>query len=463
VACEIGDSRWWFGPGISPDRARPAIEDALRQLAGGAENLRRGRRKELYRLTLEGSEAECLLKVNRYDRGADPIRRLRASKARRELAIAAALHDCGIETPLPFAAGAVRAGGRLICCYLLIPVLDDVQDLKELWQRDGRPRAERRSWTAGLGHLTRRLHDAGLFQEDFAPNNFLLRPGDPPQILPIDFERARIRRWLGVRPRRRMLAKLDRHLGSASAADRMRFLLAYLDGDRRAARRWWRRLAPVAAQLAARDRARLRRTGTADGRRFQNVAWGGWAGWALRDAPELSLAESRTAGPGAVSPPDSVGILVEPDAALWCGSGGASRAEARNLWATAHMLWARGGLVPRPVACLTRGDELRFWLARDASSQTLLQCADSPEARRAAIVLVDRLLALGRLDPWLSTRKIAVARRRDGGLRAQLVDPSAFRAARPVRRKRRERARAFVGQRLREVQQLREIILDSPR
>jgi hypothetical protein len=299
-------------------------------------------------------------------------------------------------------------------------------------------------------------------QADFAPNNFLVRSsGDGTEILPIDFERARIRRHLGAAARRRMLAKLDRNLAGASAADRMRFLLAYADGDRRLARRWWRRLTPAAARLAARDLARLRRSSKAGGRRIEAVAWNGWSGWLRRDAPEAAFAEAHTTGPDAPDPPSSIGLLVEPDGALWCGSGGASQREARSLWAKAHLLWARGGLGPRPVACLTRGDELRLWLARDATSRTLLQSADSPEAQRAAIVLIDRLLALGRLDPWLSTRKIVLVRRPDGGLRAQLIDPSAFRAARPTRHRRRERARALLAQRLGEVQQLREILRES--
>jgi len=461
ATCQIENIRWWLGPGISSSRAGPVLEAALRQLAAGAVNLRRGRRKELYRLRLAGEAGDCLLKVNRYDLGAGRIRRLRRSKARRELAVATALHDRGIATSLPLAAGEARARGSLTCCYLLIPVLHDVRDLRELWFQEEVPPAERSAWTTALGRLSRRLHDAGLFQTDFAPNNFLVGPGDPPQILPIDFERARIRRVVGASARGRMLATLDRHLAGASAAEKLRFLCAYADGDRRAARRWWRRLTPVAAQLAARDLARLKRSSTTRGRRIECVAWSEWSGWARRDAPELALAESRTTGPRAANPPGTVGILVEPEAALWRGSGSASRAEARNLWATAHLLWERGGLVPRPVACLTRGDELRFWLARDPTSQTLLTCSESPEARSAAIVLVDRLLALGRLDPWLSTRKIALVRRPEGGLRAQLVDPSVFHRARPVRRQRRQRARALVEQRLREVQQLRDIMNKS--
>jgi tRNA A-37 threonylcarbamoyl transferase component Bud32 len=455
--CEVGNVRWWLGPGGCVERARPVLEDALEKLAAGAVELRSGRRKQLYRLELAGRAGEFLIKLNRYDRGAGPIRRLRRSKARRELAVASALRERGIEVALPFAAGEARQCGRLRCCYLLLPVLPEARDLRELWLRED---AARRDWAEALGRLSRRLHDAGLLQADFAPNNFLLRAGSPPQILPVDFERARIRRRLTAGERAGMLAKLDRHLGGASAANRMRFLRAYADGDRSEARRWWRRLASAGARLAGRDFARLRRRACSDGRRFQCVRWRDWSGWALRDAPELALAEARTAGPEAARVPDTLGILVEAEAGLWRGSGKASLAEARSLWATAQLLWARG-LAPRPVACLTRGEELRFWLARDASSRTLLQASNSPEAQRAAIVLADRLLALGRLDAWLSPRKLALVRRPDGGLRAQLIDPSAFRSGRPLRRRRRERARAVVWNRLREAQQLLEIVEES--
>jgi tRNA A-37 threonylcarbamoyl transferase component Bud32 len=456
--CEIGEIRWWLGPGITSARARPVLERALRQLEDGAANLKSGRRKELYRIAARRGDPDYLLKVNRYERGAGRLRRLRRSKARRELAVAEALHARGIDTPLPFAAGEARAGAYLRCCYLLIPVLDEARDFLELWSRSGISRAERASWASALGQLARRLHDAGLLQEDFAPNNFLLQRGHSPRILPIDFERARIRRTVAAADRLGMLATLDRHLAGASAANRMRFLRAYAGGDRGAARRWWRRLTRASARLAARDLARMRRTSVAEGRRFGGVDWGGWSGWALRDAPELALAERRTAGPEAADPPETLATLVEPEGPLWLASCPASRRRARDVWATAHLLWARGGLVPRPIACLTRGDETRLWLARDPTSRTLLASSDSPEARRAAIVLVDRLLALGRLDPWLSPRKIAVARRTDGGLSAQLLDPGAFRAAHPVRRGRRERARKLVMQRLREVQKLRAIV-----
>jgi hypothetical protein len=152
--------------------------------------------------------------------------------------------------------------------------------------------------------------------------------------------------------------------------------------------------------------------------------------------------------------PRSLGLQLQAQDSLWCGSATASPREARRLWATAHLLGARK-LSPRPVACLRRGDELRLWLARDPTSTTLLQRCEIPEAERAATVLIDRLLALGRLDPWLSTRKIALVRRDDGGLRAQLLDPGAFRLGRPRQSGRRVEAQRLLEQRLQEVRKMR--------
>jgi hypothetical protein len=454
ACCEIGGVHWWLAPGGSVAEAEPLLGEALRRLDAGARNLKNGRRKQLYRLALPPPLGECLLKVNRYDRDLGRLRRARRSKARRELATAAGLRVRGIDTPLPYAAGERRAAGGLHSCYLLIPVIPGARDLKALWRAADSTRAERRVWAADLGALARRLHDAGVEQRDFAPNNFLVRPGLQATLLPIDFERTRLRRRLGRRARLRMLAKLDRHMAGSGSGARMRFLQAYANGDPVEARRWWQHATGQAAKLAAHDLARWKRTAPRAGRNVASVDWGGFTGWARRDAPEGPEAEARTAGRGAVRPPSSLGLQLQPVEALWCGSGAGGRREARKLWATAHLLSARG-LAPRPVACVWRGDELRLWLARDSTSATLLQCCELPEAERAATVLIDRLLALGRVDPWLSTRKIALVRCEDGGLRALLLDPSALRVGRPRRFRRHERSRQLLEQRLQEVQQLR--------
>ncbi len=458
---EAAGIRWWLDPGTDPNQARNAIEAALRALALGAENLKHGRRKQLYRLDLGEDLGEFLLKLNHYDRGVGLIRRLRSAKSRRELAIARELQRRGIETPIPIAAGESRTGSRLRSCYLLVPFRAGAVDLEQLRSRsDGSPH-QRAAQSIALGRLVRRLHDAGLRQDDLAPNNFLVEAGSPPALLPIDFERARMRWRIGVRARNRMLAQLAGRLADASAADRMRFLLAYTHGDRRLARRWWSRLVRASAVQATREYARLQRNAGSEGRRVERLRWDGWLGWARRGAPELDHAEAGTCGPQAGTVSDTLGMLVEADGPLWrCTSNGSERATQR-LWATAELLWTRG-LGPRPVAIVRRADDrLRLWLARDATAQTLLEGRESRDVRAAAVVLIDRLLALGRVDPWLSPRKIVVVSRPDGSLRAELNDPAAFHCARAIVRGRRLRALRFIEDRLNTVEQLLENVRDS--
>ena len=82
-------------------------------------------------------------------------------------------------------------------------------------------------------------HEAGIDQDDLAPNNFLLTPDGGLQM--IDFERARLGSQVAADARARALAKLDRELAGASLADRGRFLRGYCRGERAEWRRLWRR------------------------------------------------------------------------------------------------------------------------------------------------------------------------------------------------------------------------------
>ena len=105
---EVGGARWWLAPGSDPDATGALLARALDALARGAAPVRRGRRKALYRLALAGPQPDHLLKVNDYAGAVSLARRLRASKARRELARAEGVARRGVPTPLPRAAGEVR-------------------------------------------------------------------------------------------------------------------------------------------------------------------------------------------------------------------------------------------------------------------------------------------------------------------------------------------------------------------
>ena len=53
-------------------------------------------------------------------------------------------------------------------------------DLRRLWLEESSPPRERHALVTAFGALSRQVHDAGVFQDDFAPNNFLVRRGLTP-------------------------------------------------------------------------------------------------------------------------------------------------------------------------------------------------------------------------------------------------------------------------------------------
>ena len=97
---------------------------------------------------------------------------------------------------------------------------------------------------AALGAFSRRVHDAGLFQDDFAPNNFLVQQDGEPEFLLVDFERARLVRRLRTRD-----APLDAGQALASHGRRHRRRTDALP------ERLHRRGSPRGAAVVARHRA----------------------------------------------------------------------------------------------------------------------------------------------------------------------------------------------------------------
>jgi tRNA A-37 threonylcarbamoyl transferase component Bud32 len=409
-------ARWWVRAGEDRERMARLVERALAAVdAGAAAEQKRGRRKAMHALSLEGRA--LLLKTNRY-RGLGAIARAwRASKARHELAVAAALAAAGLPAPVPLAAGERRRAGRLVEDWLLIERLPDTVELGVRWRAAGA--AERRRLAAGMGALARTLHDAGLVQEDYAPNNFLVRPGATAELLAIDFERAHLGGGpVPERARLAMLAKLDRRIGAAaSRADRLRFLRAYGGGPAEA-RHWWARVAEAAPRLAARDVRRWRRTATADGRRLRRLAAGRWRGFARREVdlaallPEVETAADELPRGGVASGAQTWIVVVR----------GSRVREAEDAWAAAHALWDGRALGPRPLALFVAEDRAAICLERAAGARRGGELT-GPESDRAARVLQARLEALGTLRAPLTPVALAFEASPRGGARALLVDP----------------------------------------
>lgn len=404
----LQDARWRPGPGVSRARLCERVAALREALARAPAARKTGRRKALFELALDGSAPDHLLKVERYA-GVSLPRRLGRGSAAQELARAAASAARGVPTPLPLAAGAVRRAGLLEATLLLLPLVPGAVDLARAWDGGRAPRGLRRAVAAPLGAAIRVLHDAGIDQDDLAPNNFLWREGPEPRVLAIDFERVRVGRRVAPERRALALARLDRHLASASASERMRLLRAYA-GDH--ARAWWHAVAAAQARLAAHDFAHLLRTGTRASRRFAPVASARWRGWARREGPlaaALAALDTSGAAPG-----------------LWITALGPS-AEPERAWAAALVL-AQRAAAPPPVALLCRDDEC-FLVAERASGARPLTGA--PSERAALAGLLSRLLAFGFEPSALACDALVLAPGPAGGLRAQLLDPRGLRPGRP--------------------------------
>jgi tRNA A-37 threonylcarbamoyl transferase component Bud32 len=440
---ELGGVRWWLSRNTEREAARELLQTALDALrSGAARNLKTGRRKQLYPLDLRASgRPDHFLKVNDYRAAAGMRRLLRGSKARHELEMAEQVAGRGIPTPIPLAAGERRKGGRLRSCYLLMPILEEAVDLRRLWLEGKLPPRERHALVTAFGALSRQAHDAGVFQDDFAPNNFLVRRGFPPEFFMIDFERAQLRTANDEAARRFMLAKIDRELAGAPAGDRMRFLRAYSSGDRAEAGRWWHRVEGFAPALARRDFARIRRNATRPGRRFRRLVHGAWRGYArvgVEDDPLLeALPEGRASG---------AQVRVDAVGDLWrVQYSGLRRSQGRRIWVTANFLWTRGGLCPRPLGVWSRGDQMVLLLERRAGVQPLTQCPDRRSGLAAVRVLLDRILALGEIrEPPLS-ESLLIEKGEVSALRASLAAPHGVRVTGRVPSDRRERGSELIN------------------
>jgi tRNA A-37 threonylcarbamoyl transferase component Bud32 len=260
--------RWWVeGP------SSPLLEALLAdpdQLLTGRASVARQRvgRKRFYRLSAEEEGPGLYVKIFPVARGWPRLLSfLRSSKARREATVAAAIRSRGFEVAGPVAVGEERVLGTLVRSFSAVAEREG-RDLRDLLSDPAIPPSERRDLVVRFGTFARRLHDAGIDQDDFSPNNFLVDPaGD---FVLLDFERCRVgapleeRRW-------KLLAKLHRHDLSVPRTDRLRLLRAYLGEEtgRRERRKAWEQIDAAFWRIRRRD---ARRAGRAAFRVGRNVA-----------------------------------------------------------------------------------------------------------------------------------------------------------------------------------------------
>ena len=304
----VGNTVWWLHPdvldldvpGPVPDAQRPLLETLLHDpesalLGPGSVARPRMGRKRFYRLVAPGAGAALFVKVFGAPEGAlGWLRALRGSRARREAAVAAAVARRGFAVALPLAVGERWEGLRLRDGFSVVVELP-ARDLRSVLLDPSLPAPPRGVALERFGELQRRLHDAGIDQDDTSPNNFLIDASGSFTL--IDFERCSVGRALGAR-RWRLLAKLQRHRLGVSRSDRLRFLRGYLGhGAGAAARRdAWERIRAELRRVRRNDARRAAKAAFKEGRQLRRSG-GSWIVRGRESSPvarfELGAREAR--------------------------------------------------------------------------------------------------------------------------------------------------------------------------
>lgn len=173
--------RWHMPPDLRRRLLGPAglpLAEWLRD--GTATIVKEGPHRAVYRVRLPG--LDCHVKHNRLHGLRGGIRELiRPVKARREYALAAALHRRAISTPRPLAWGVEGGGLRPCASWLVTETVADAGSLLNYLERElpqappAEHRRTRRRLAVALGRFLARLHAAGVVHRDFHPGNLLLR------------------------------------------------------------------------------------------------------------------------------------------------------------------------------------------------------------------------------------------------------------------------------------------------
>lgn len=270
-------SRWLVLEGWEESLPLPDRPDGWTTLPGT--KIRKASRKKSI-LSVQSDAGPLIVKLFQAPRG---LRRLLSpfgpSPAFREIAVYQELASSGADTSLPVAAGERRGAGFLGASCLVVQPTPTAMPL-DLLLLDGKARGGwRRRLLEAYGAFAGRVHDCGVLQEDFDPNNSIETAGEgnEPKIRLVDMERVTIGEKLSREVRARNLARLYRYGRGLPRTEQIRFLRGYLpEGSRarEALRGWLEAIRKAWPGVVERDRLRMQRNAVRRGRLFSPIRRG---------------------------------------------------------------------------------------------------------------------------------------------------------------------------------------------
>lgn len=235
----------------------------------------------------ENYQTKFLIKTYKCSRFFNKLTYLfRNSKGYREWKLACKIERKGIPTLVPFAIGEKRKFGLLQESLIVVEMLKNSIDLEELFLKEVKIDDFRlkREIICEYGRWASRIHNQGILQDDFDPNNVLLQWKDNQrfQLFLIDFARVKLFKSLSVKKKVHSLAKLNRMGSKMRQTDRLRFLKAYLEedfNDRSDLREWLNLIEEDEKKVLQRDCRRAARRSVIQSNKIGHIKTGKYRGY----------------------------------------------------------------------------------------------------------------------------------------------------------------------------------------
>lgn len=273
--------------------------------------IKRGSYKTIYRAKL--GEDPCIVKTYE-NKGLTGMLKSAAvsSRARQEFAAAAFIHGQGIKTAAPLMLAEKKSLGMVRRSAVVLEFIDKARELRDFFFYDRSIAAAERRHVAGeFGGLTAAIFQKGIYQYDFALQNFLIRrePDGSFGLYFIDFERVRLKNAVSREQKIDVLARLARVGLEVSLKDRLRFLRGYLaqePGFAESLHQAAAEMMPATLASIAADRSRRRLTSIYTHARYDRLQQAGRTGLCRKGTDAAVLLSAV----GAISGREPAGQLV---------------------------------------------------------------------------------------------------------------------------------------------------------
>lgn len=238
--------------------------------------------------------------------------------------------------------------------YLIMRKIRRSQSIREYF-RSNTPIKERRAVLKKFGSLAKNMHEAGIQQDAFSLDNFLVYDENgSTKIIVIDFEMVSVRtRSLPEELCFWYLAKLNREKGSFTHAERIRFLLSYTGSDFTRCKTAARHIESMTVQILKKDARRVSRLCVGENRKFGIFKSAQFAGFYRRNYSRETLEKALLAMEGTGQDDVLVNHLRVLRLSQNSSSGFGYRS-MKQLWIKANTLFALKMDIPAPAGLLKR-------------------------------------------------------------------------------------------------------------